>query len=481
MKKIINYIARFLGMGIKAYRPKRIFVSKSALAFPRTAQMISRIKKLNRKIRIVYIPTNTPPRPNLSGKALRIYLKESLVICTRSAKYMEVFASPGKISENLSVMGKLHFHCPLQCKFCYLDIAGHGTPWTRVYVDLENFYDQAVKERLVYRMVQTLWSVISFQQKTPLNKVPENFKKICDKIIRKNVLRKRDGINNDNKAIRFIKKNLRDFFIQMNIKLTRKDEAQLKRTVANCYNKNSQYPLSINLSEYTDVIGLDHITNLMDEIMQLVQKDPQFNIKFRTKAANIHNLLKYDGKQQVKVTYGFNTDYVIGKFEKGTATLTERIAAVNALIQRGGYEIDIAIEPIIKYSGYEADYRSLIKRIMSEISLSAVGTIKVGSARYKTHLMNYIKKIHPKSGLFSRIQKLVEPQKGDKRWRYSVADRLNIYKVVQDELKNVSGVKFSLGAEYPVVWNDLGLDKRDIHSDVVYQYTKEENDDNINS
>jgi DNA repair photolyase len=314
-----------------------------------------------------------------------------------------------------------------------------------------------------------------------LNKVPENFKKICDKIIRKNVLRKRDGINNDNKAIRFIKKNLRDFFIQMNIKLTRKDEAQLKRTVANCYNKNSQYPLSINLSEYTDVIGLDHITNLMDEIMQLVQKDPQFNIKFRTKAANIHNLLKYDGKQQVKVTYGFNTDYVIGKFEKGTATLTERIAAVNALIQRGGYEIDIAIEPIIKYSGYEADYRSLIKRIMSEISLSAVGTIKVGSARYKTHLMNYIKKIHPKSGLFSRIQKLVEPQKGDKRWRYSVADRLNIYKVVQDELKNVSGVKFSLGAEYPVVWNDLGLDKRDIHSDVVYQYTKEENDDNINS
>ena len=270
---------------------------------------------------------------------------------------MHVFASPGRIAENLGIMGNIHFHCPLQCKFCYVDLAGQGTRWTRVYADLENFYDQAIKERLVYKMVLTLWSIISFQQKRTLNKVPKKFKKICDNIIRKKVLCIRKGIKTDQEAIRFLKRNLKSFFNDLGIKLNRKQESELKKVIPDYYAKNSQFPLSINISEYSDVVGLDHITNILDELMQLVHKDPEFRIRFRTKASNIHNLLKYDGKNQVKITFGLNTEYVINKYEKGTASLSERIAAINALLQRGGYEVEIAVEPIIKYDGYEDDYR----------------------------------------------------------------------------------------------------------------------------
>ena len=110
------------------------------------------------------------------------------------------------------------------------------------------------------------------------------------------------------------------------------------------------------------MVALDHDYQHMDELMQLVHKDPEFRIRFRTKAANIHNLLKYDGKNQVKVTFGLNTEYVINKYEKGTASLSERIAAINALVQRGGYEVEIAVEPIIKYDGYEDDYQCVDSR-----------------------------------------------------------------------------------------------------------------------
>jgi len=474
MVKIISFIARFLSMVLKPYIPQRVFVSKSALAYPRTQQMISRIKILNRKAIISYIPTNTPPRPNLTGNALRKYLKETIVICTRSAKYMEVFASPGNISENLGIMGKLHFHCPLQCNFCYLDVAGRGTPWNRVYVDLEKFYEQAEKERLVYKMILTFWSIISFHQKNSLNKAPKIFKKICDKTIRKNVLYKRQGIKTDQEAIRFLKRNSKNFCNQIDIKITCKQEAQLKRDVPNYYEKNSNYPLSINISEYSDVLALDPITNIMDELMQLVHIDSDFRIRFRTKAANIQNLLKYDGKNQVKITFGLNTEYVIKKYEKGTASLTERIAAINALLQRGGYEIELAIEPIIKYKGYENEYRALISRIKREIDLTQIGSIKIGTVRYKTQLKNYITNIHPKSGLTSTTQQLCKPEKGDKRWRYSKNERFKIYKVIQDELKSVPSVKLGLGSENPELWDELGLDKTDIHSGVVYQYTEDE-------
>ena len=481
MATIINYISRFLNMVFKPYIPKRVYVSKSALSYPRTQQMISRIKKLNRKVQIINLLTNTPPRPNLNGKALYKNLKETIVICTRSANYMEVFASPGKILENLGLMGKIISHCPLRCLFCYLDVSGRGTPWTRVYVDLENFYIQAVQERLVYKMTLTLWSAISFHLKKPLDKVPEKFKDICDNTIRREILRKRSVVTTDKAAIKYLKKHLREFFLKMGIRITHKQTAKLKRTIPDYYEKNAGNQLKINISEYSDVLGLDHITHHMDELMQLVHNDRHFHIKFRTKTANIQNLLKYDGKNQLKVTFGINTDHVIKNYEKGTASLTERIAAINALGQRGGYEIDLAIEPIIKYKGYESDYRALIKRIITDINLSDVANIKVGTVRYKTRLKNYIKSTHPNSGLITRNQKLVAPQKGDKRWRYSKDERIKIYSLIRDELKNVPSVKLGLGSENPELWDALGLDKTNIHSDVVYQYTPEENDNSTNS
>ena len=470
MKNVLDYIARFLSMVLKPYIPQRVYVSKSALAYLRTQQIISRIKKLNRKALIINIPTNTPPRPNLTGKALYKFLKETIVICTRSAPYMEVFASPGRISENLGVMGKILSHCPLQCLFCYLDVSGRGTPWNRVYVDLENFYSQAVRERFVYKVTLTLWSAISFHLKTPLNKVPEKFKEIVDHTIRKEILKKRSVITTDKQAVKYLKEHLREFFLKLDIQITHKQTAELKKAIPNYYAKNSQLPLSINISEYSDVLGLDHITNTLDELMQLVHKDPEFRIRFRTKAANIQNLLNYDGKNQVKITFGLNTEFVINKYEKGTASLSERIAAINALMQRGGYEIDLAIEPIIKYKGYEDDYRALIKKIKKEIDLSKVTKIKVGTVRYKTRLKNFITRTHPNSDLITRNQQLCEPEPGDKRWRYSKEERRKIYQVIQDELKSVPSVKVGLGSENPELWDELGLDKTDVHSGVVYQY-----------
>jgi len=287
-----------------SYIPKRIFVSESALAYPRTQEIINRVKELNNKVKVIFISSNTPERPKLKGRKLFNYLKESLVICTRSAKYMEVFASPGNIVENMSVMGKIHFHCPLQCSFCYLNVAGRGTPWTRVYVDIENFYQQAVKERFVYRIAQTLWSAVSYNEKISFDKVPANYKKVCDEIIRKKVLRERNGINSDEEGINYMKNNLRMLFDNMNIDISDCDEIKLKKKIEEFYLLNKDNPLSINISEYSDVLSLDHITNMMKELMQYVNQDKEFYIKFRTKVANVKNLMKYNGNNQVRVTFG---------------------------------------------------------------------------------------------------------------------------------------------------------------------------------
>jgi DNA repair photolyase len=459
-----------------SYIPKRIFVSESALAYPRTQEIINRVKELNNKVKVIFISSNTPERPKLKGRKLFNYLKESLVICTRSAKYMEVFASPGNIVENMSVMGKIHFHCPLQCSFCYLNVAGRGTPWTRVYVDIENFYQQAVKERFVYRIAQTLWSAVSYNEKISFDKVPANYKKVCDEIIRKKVLRERNGINSDEEGINYMKNNLRMLFDNMNIDISDCDEIKLKKKIEEFYLLNKDNPLSINISEYSDVLSLDHITNMMKELMQYVNQDKEFYIKFRTKVANVKNLMKYNGNNQVRVTFGLNTEYVINNCEIGTASLKERISAVNKLIKRGGYQVDLSIEPIIIYDGYENDYKKLVKKIKKEIDLVKIENIKFGTVRYKTILKNFIERNFSDSDLTSSFDRLVEPETGDKRWRYAKDERIKIYSMIKEELKGIKNIKLGLGAEVPELWDELGLNKGDVHCNVVHQYDKKSKD-----
>ncbi|MBT8381349.1 MAG: hypothetical protein KJO59_03210, partial [Ignavibacteria bacterium] len=92
--------------------------------------------------------------------------------------------------------------------------------------------------------------------------------------------------------------------------------------------------------------------------------------------------------------------------------------------------------------------------------------------RYKTVLKNFIERNFPESDLILSFDKLVEPEKGDKRWRYNKDDRIKIYTMIKEELKGIKNIKLGLGAEVPKLWDDLGLDKDGVHCSVVHQYNK---------
>jgi hypothetical protein len=178
-------------------------------------------------------------------------------------------------------------------------------------------------ERLAYRMILTLWSAISFYYQEPLNKVPKCFKEVCDDIIRNEVLKKKTKILDADAAIKYLEENVHFFFKKMEIGFAQGQLETLSRCIPLYYKENSKFPLFINISEYSDLVALDPLTNILNELLHLVQMDSEFRIKFRTKSDCIHNLLKYDGKNQVKVTFGLNTDFVNKNYETGTSTPDE--------------------------------------------------------------------------------------------------------------------------------------------------------------
>ena len=449
------------------YIPQRLFISPQAREISRTDDIITRTKILNKNIKIIYIDTQTPDRPTLSPDKLYNYLKESLVICTRSSStnFIETFASPGKIAENLGVNGKIYYHCPLRCQFCYLDASGQGTRWNRVYVDWERFKAAAIKEILVNRIALTLWSAISFLEKKPLDKVPANFKEICDKTIRKDVLLSRNKIDSDKSAISYLKKNLKVF---LNVK---GDIKNIKQSIPLYYDQNLNKELWINIGEYSDLISIDHITNFLTEVTRWVQEDNAPMFSFRTKCANLERAITLPANNRIKITMNLNTQSVIDKYEIGTSSLDERIKSINGIIERGDIIVQLAIEPIIKYKNYKKEYEHLVNRIVTEIDLTNVRSIKFGAVRYKSALITTIKKNIPHTDLFNNKQNLVEPKIGDKRWRYSSEERISIYNSIIKSFGKSNHDKLGLAAEDPDIWDAVGLNKAQIHNDIVYQYS----------
>jgi DNA repair photolyase len=322
-----------------------------------------------------------------------------------------------------------------------------------------------LKEVVVNRIAFTLWSAISFYEKKPLEKVPDNFKEICDKTIRKDVLAVRTKINNDKNAIAYLKKNLSNF-------LEKKDIKEIKKSIPNYYEQNRTKDLWINIGEYSDIAGIDHITNFLAEVMKWVQEDNGLKFSFRTKCAELENLFTFPANDRIKITMNLNTQTAIDKYELETSSLDDRVRSINRIIKAGGFVVQLAIEPIIKYKNYETEYSNLVERIINKIDMSKVRSIKFGTVRYKSGLITTIQKNIPGTDLFNKNQNLVEPVKGDKRWRYSEEERIKIYTSIINKFGKKYKSKLGLAAEDPSIWDAVGLNKEAIHDDIVYQYKK---------
>ncbi len=66
------------------YIPKRIIVSPEAKVIQRTNEIIDRVRILNKKVEVIIIGNQSPERPRLAPSRLYNYLKDTIVLCTRS-------------------------------------------------------------------------------------------------------------------------------------------------------------------------------------------------------------------------------------------------------------------------------------------------------------------------------------------------------------------------------------------------------------
>ncbi len=143
--------------------------------------------------------------------------------------------------------------------------------------------------------------------------------------------------------------------------------------------------------------------------------------------------------KNIIISFSVNAPEAARDHERGAASSSQRIAAAQAL-QEKGWRVRIRIDPMI--FGY--DYGPVIE----EIRKLAPERVTLGTLRADPGLL-------PTVGDVSIFNKLEHPEDGS-IGRYPLADRLKMYQQAVARLKDVTSL--GLCEETPAVWDALGLD-----------------------
>jgi len=150
--------------------------------------------------------------------------------------------------------------------------------------------------------------------------------------------------------------------------------------------KNAYIPISYE----TDLLAFEGIYPFHKKWIELARDRDDLLIESRTKSANVDKLPDNPPKNFL---LGFSlSPNEVTKFEKKAPNLKKRVNALKLAIKKG-YNVEIAIDPVIKVDNFENVYKNFINYLKSEIDLSKIN-IEIGAFRMNKDFIKRLRKIH---------------------------------------------------------------------------------------
>lgn len=179
--------------------------------------------------------------------------------------------------------------------------------------------------------------------------------------------------------------------------------------------------------ELTDSLVFDHITGHSTEIVNFFRNYPRSQFEFKTKSNNIGNLLSIPGAENIIVAWTMSPEFIIRSTEFRTASLQQRIDAA-AACARHGYKVVFHFDPMIRYPGWEKDYRDLLDRIYAVIEPSRIAWISIGTLRMTHKLKKAIENRFPDNPILD--EEFIQGYDGKLRYPFEV--RTEMYKKMKE-------------------------------------------------
>lgn len=186
----------------------------------------------------------------------------------------------------------------------------------------------------------------------------------------------------------------------------------------------------IGSGEFTDSLVLDHLTDFSLSAIPFFLERSNVLFEIKTKTNNISNLLKFDAKRKVVVSWSMNPETVQSLEERGSASLTERLEAA-AQCQKQGYMIGFHFDPILRHPGWDKNYQHVVDRIFEKIQPESIAWISLGCFRFTPGLKEVIQSRYPGTRII--YEEFVQGKDG--KMRYFRPLREEMYSVILDRIK----------------------------------------------
>ncbi|WP_405520435.1 spore photoproduct lyase family protein [Spirosoma sp. KNUC1025] len=185
----------------------------------------------------------------------------------------------------------------------------------------------------------------------------------------------------------------------------------------------SNRPTTFEVSCYTDVLGIEHLTGGLAECIRYFGARPEDSrghgqLRFVSKYDQVDSLLELPHNGQTRARMSLNTDSIARRLEGGTASVEARLQGLRKLalpkeLGGGGYPIGVVIAPIMPIPDWREHYAALLDRIAEVIDFPCDMNAEFISHRFTPGSKNILMSWYPNTSL-----EMDETQRAEKRNKF---------------------------------------------------------------
>jgi len=159
-----------------------------------------------------------------------------------------------------------------------------------------------------------------------------------------------------------------------------------------------EHPVYLCVSYDTDLIALDNLTGFVSRWAEFTKAHEDLTIEIRTKSFRKDIYERLAPCERVIFAYTLSPKEIIDRYEKRTASLTERLEAANCAMDHG-FPVRLCFDPLIYFQNWKEAYTSMIGTVNEKIALDRVKDISIGSFRISSEYMKKLRKDFPASSI----------------------------------------------------------------------------------
>ncbi len=138
----------------------------------------------------------------------------------------------------------------------------------------------------------------------------------------------------------------------------------------------------IGTGEFTDSLYLDRHTKYSSFLVPFFRDMKNLVLELKTKTIDIDNVLEQEPHDNVVISWSMNTRNMARRYEKGGASVGDRIDAARRAARRG-FRVGFHFDPVVYYRDWEREYETLVKEIFSVKEIARnTAWVSLGTLRY---------------------------------------------------------------------------------------------------